>query len=253
MDLQPAREPEAIQDSQYRFPYHYLPRLDRGRFQFHEVLDWGHEYLSYQMHIAELLAGMQWTSLLDVGCGDGRLVSILRQEFRDRRLVGLDYSPRAVALASAMVPEAEFLAADVTKPGLFAKPFDCATCVETIEHIDPAFLPDFIGGVRQHLEPGAALIVTVPSVNVPVTAKHYQHFTAELLTETLSGPFAVERLAYLNGVSPVAALARQLLTNRLYTVTSPAVMTAFYNFYVRRYLHSDRRKGGRILAICRAR
>lgn len=253
MDKSQVGGPEAIQDAQYGFPYHFLPRLEHGRFRFHEVLGWGHEYLSYLTRIADVLAQRQWTSLLDVGCGDGRLVSHLGQRFEGRRLTGLDYSQRAITLARAMVPEADFLAADVTKAGLFEDRFDCATCIETIEHIEPSFLPQFVSGIRQHLKPGATLVVTVPSTNVPVTDKHYQHFTPELLTKTLAGPFEVERIEYLNGVSRVADAVRMLITNRLYTVTNPAALTAFYNFYVSRYLKSDSRRGGRILACCTAR
>jgi ubiquinone/menaquinone biosynthesis C-methylase UbiE len=243
----------AIQDAQYSFPYHYLPRLVGGRFRFHEVLGWGHEYLAYQSYVATLLAEIEWSRLLDVGCGDGRLVSILRQDFPDRDIVGLDYSERAVALARVMVPEGNFVAADVTGPDLFNQSFDCATCIETLEHVEPAFLPQFVAGIRRQLKSGAALIVTVPSRNVRLIDKHYQHFTAESLTDVLSEFFEVERIEYLNSVSAVAKAMRMLVTNRLYTLTNPTLLTAFYNFYVRRYSRSSPERGGRVLAICIAK
>ena len=105
-----ADEPGALQDAQYRFPYHYLPRIEGGRFRFHEVLDWGHEYLSYMTHVADVLERIDWESVLDVGCGDGRLPSLLTARFPEKRIVGLDYSERAIALASAMVPDAHDIA-----------------------------------------------------------------------------------------------------------------------------------------------
>lgn len=252
MDISTADRPGVIQDAQYRFPYHYLPRVEQGRFRFHEVLGWGHEYLSYLSHVADLLAEEQWTSLVDVGCGDGRLVSLLKARFPDRLVVGLDYSERAIALARAMVPEGSFVAGDVTQPDLFAEPFDCATCIDTIEHVEPEFLTSFVQGMRLHLSPGARLVVTVPSTNVKLNRKHYQHFTPELLAQTLSGPFEIERIGYLNGTSRRLRLIRALLTNRLYTVTHPRPLTAFYRFYLRNYLESDSRRGGRLIALCRA-
>lgn len=248
-----ADEPGALQDAQYRFPYHYLPRMEAGRFRFHEVLDWGHEYLSYMTHVADVLRQFNWKSVLDVGCGDGRLPSLLTARFPERRVVGLDYSERAIALASAMVPEAEFIAGDVTDPKLFAEPFDCATCIDTIEHIEPAFLPEFVRGIRLQVKAGATLVVTVPSTNVKVNRKHYQHFSGDTLTSVLSPSFEVEEVRYLNGSSALLRALRMVLTNRIYTVTHPTLLTAFYKFYVRNFLASDGRRGGRVLAICRAR
>jgi SAM-dependent methyltransferase len=244
---------ETIQDEQYSFPYHYVARLDRGRFSFHEVVGWGHEYLSYLMRVAQVLGERPFESLLDVGCGDGRLLSILAGKFPDARLVGLDYSKRAIGLARAMVPQCRFVAGDVTSSGLFNEKFDCAACIETIEHIDPRLLPDFVSGIRQHLKAGATLVVTVPSANVPVQKKHYQHFTPQSLAATLEEAFEIEGIEFLNGRSAVLRGLRTLLTNRLYTITHPVPLTAFYNFYVRRYLLSDHRRCGRLLARCRAR
>jgi hypothetical protein len=39
----------------------------------------------------------------------------------------------------------------------------------------------------------------------------------------------------------------------LYTLTNPTLLTAFYNFYVRRYSRSSPERGGRVLAICIAK
>lgn len=241
-----------IQEAQYRFPYHYLPRIENGRFAFHEVLSWGHEYLSYMNHVAELVSEREWKSAIDVGCGDGRLVDILSRRFPERKVVGLDYSDRAVSLARVLAPHGEFVSGDVTDPDVVGIKFDIITCVETIEHIDPAFLPDFVAGVRQHLRLGAPLIVTVPSTNAKVSKKHYQHFDPESLSAALAPSFAVERTYYVNGDSQLLRLLRVAVSNRFYTITHPAPLTAFYNYYLRNYFRSDAARGRRVVAICRA-
>lgn len=242
----------AAQDAQYGFPYHYLPRIEGGAFRMHAALDWGHEYLSYMSHVAGLAAARPWGSLLDVGCGDGRLVGMLAERFPERRCVGLDYSERAVALARALSPGGRFVQGDVTDAALFPEPFEGATCVDTLEHVDPAFLPRFVAGIRQQLKPGAFLIVTVPSANLPLSPKHFQHFTEEGLRAALEGPFAVERIDWLNGGGRRLALLRRLIANRLYLVTAPRLLDLFYRHYVKRHLISDPRRGGRLLALCRA-
>lgn len=245
--------PDALQEAQYQFPYHYLPRLDRGRFRFHEVLSWGHEYLSYLMHVADLVAQQEWTRLIDIGCGDGRLVSILAERFPEKLVVGLDYSERAVGLARVLAPAGHFVSGDVTDLDLFPEKFDLATCIETIEHIEPELLADFIRGIRSQLKTGAVLLVTVPSTNLPLQPKHYQHFTPETLSRTLGAQFDVHRIEHLNGSSAILKGLRMLVTNRLYTVTNPVLLTAFYDHYVRRHLRSDSRRGTRLLAYCTAR
>lgn len=242
----------AIQEAQYRFPYHYLPRIENGRFAFHEVLSWGHEYLSYLTHVADLLAEREWSSALDVGCGDGRLVDTLSRRFPDRKVVGLDYSDRAVSLARVLAPHGEFVAGDVTNPDLLGAQFDIMTCVETIEHIEPAFLPDFVAGMRQHLRTDAPLIVTVPSTNAEVSEKHYQHFDPKSLSAALEPSFSVERVYYVNADSGLLRLLRMAISNRFYTITHPTPLTAFYNHYLRNYFRSDARHGRRVVAICRA-
>lgn len=245
-------EQGAAQDAQYRFPYHYLPRIENGGFRMHAVLDWGHEYLAYMTHVAGLAAARPWSSLLDVGCGDGRLVAMLAARFPERRCVGLDYSERAVALASALAPEGRFVRGDVTDPALFPEPFDGATCVDTLEHVDPAALPAFVKGIRDQLRPGAFLIATVPSANVPLTRKHFQHFTEEGLRAALEGPFAVERIGFLNGGGRRLALLRRLIANRFYLLAEPRLTGLFYRHYVKRHLISDARRCRRLVALCRA-
>ena len=244
--------PGSIQDAQYEFPYHYLPRMEQGQFRFHEVLSWGHEYLSYMTHVADLVGQREWDSLLDIGCGDGRLISMLSARFAERRIVGLDYSERAIALARAMAPAASFVSGDVTRPDLFPDKFDLLTCIDTLEHIEPGFLPEFVRGMRQHVRAGGGLIATVPSTNLKLNPKHYQHFTAESFGEALRAGFEVEEAYYINGSSRTLELMRKALTNRLYTVTSPAALSAFYRYYLRNFLKSDERQGTRVVAICRA-
>lgn len=238
-----------IQDAQYGFPYHYVPTLERGHFRQHYLLRWGYEYLAYLTYCLDRLGGLEWESLLDVGCGDGRLISMAAERFDGKTLVGIDASEQAIGLARLLARGGEFVADDITRPGVFPQPFDALTCVEVIEHVPPPALPRFVEGMRRQVKDGGKLLVTVPSTNRPVTAKHYQHFDPDLLEATLAPHFRAERLLYLNGTGWRLRQLRRLFINRLFLVTNQRALDAFYRFYVRRHLVADARSGGRVFGL----
>ena len=238
-----------IQDAQYGFPYHYVPTLERGHFRQHYLLRWGYEYLGYLNYCLDRLAELEWDSMLDVGCGDGRLVSLASERFDSRKLVGIDASEQAIGLARLLARGGEFVADDITRPGVFPQPFDVLTCVEVIEHIPPDALPGFVAGMRRQVKAGGKLLVTVPSTNRPVTPKHYQHFDPALLEATLAPHFRPERTLYLNGSGWALRQLRRLFVNRLFLVTNQRALDAFYRFYVRRHLVADPASGSRVFGL----
>src|ERR1051325_285897 len=86
---------QTIQDTQYQFPYHYIPTLENGNFSQVRKLRWGYEYLSYLRFVLSTLEEIQFESVLDVGCGEGRFLWEVSKCFSDKRLVGIDLSARA--------------------------------------------------------------------------------------------------------------------------------------------------------------
>lgn len=248
---QPLSHEQELQEEQYEFPYHYIPRLDERGFAQVRFLAWGYEYLSYLSYVLDRLGEIPFGALLDVGCGDGRFIHEAVRRFPDRRFVGVDYSARAIAQAQAMTPRARFAAGDVTDPSFLPERFEAATLIEVLEHIPPAQMDAFLRGVHARLAPGATLIVTVPSAVVPVNRKHYQHFTGDSLRATLAPHFAVESLHYLNRVSPVVRMAQRAMTNRLFVVRARPLVNAFYRTYQARWLVGGPGDTKRVCAVCR--
>ena len=89
----------------------------------------------------------QRASVLDVGCGNGRLALLLDRERPGATYLGVDAVPELVELARAQADQlttiaAEFCVADVTRPGwgggLPGAPFDCAIALAVLHHI-PGF------------------------------------------------------------------------------------------------------------------
>ncbi|MFC1904357.1 class I SAM-dependent methyltransferase [Chloroflexota bacterium] len=75
-----------------------------------------------------------WGKVLDVGCGQGVILSRLKSEGRE--LYGFDIAPAAVRLAKTMNTDRNFFAADAQNMPLKSNTFDCIVCTELIEHIE---------------------------------------------------------------------------------------------------------------------
>lgn len=85
-----------IQSGQYSFPYHYLIELDdSGLITIHKHLSWGIDYMTYISFTLDLVnRRLKPQTVLDVGCGDGRLINLLRGKVP--QLVGVDIVEQAI-------------------------------------------------------------------------------------------------------------------------------------------------------------
>jgi len=238
------------QESQYEFPYHYVPHLQGGRFSQARVNRWGYEYLSYLTYVLDQLGGLAFTSLLDIGCGEGRLLHELARRRGEVSLTGVDYSAPAVAFAQAFNPTLNFACGDITDRTLAPGPFDAVTLIDVLEHIPPAYRPAFVQAVADRVRPGGSLIVTVPSTNIPVSKKHYEHFDQTTLTQALGESFQVERVQYLNAKGLRARWVRRLLANGLFILNNSRLATAIYRWYCGKLLLANPGTGTRLFAQC---
>ncbi len=185
----------ALQDAQYEFPYHYLPHLQDGSARRSRSLRWGREYLCYLLVLAEKLRELAPASLLDVGCGDGRLLS-LAVDFVPQ-CHGVDLSTGAIAFARAFVPRAHFEVAEASRLG---RTFAAVTAIEVLEHVPDEAVPSFWRTLAERCERGGTVIVSVPTRNVPLNRKHYRHYDEDLLRRELAAsgaPLSVAELTYV--------------------------------------------------------
>ena len=96
-------------------------------------------------------------SLLDVGCGTGRHVELLKDRYE---VEGLDLNPGMLAVARERSPDVAFHEADMADFSLESR-FDAITClfssiayVKTLERMRSA-----IACMRRHLNPGGVMLV----------------------------------------------------------------------------------------------
>jgi SAM-dependent methyltransferase len=243
-----------IQEEQYSFPYHYLPQAGNGTFHQHAYWSWGYRYLG-GMHVVKTLCDEEsYDSLLDIGCGDGRFIRELSAIAPTKRLMGVDYSERAIALAKGMNPDLNYRAVDITTNHLDGQQFDVVTLVEVIEHIPPNELPRFIACAVSFLRPGGRLILTVPHRNNPVGFKHFQHFDSQTLQDLLGEHLDDLRFLPFDFFSRKLDIWFRLLgrSGQYFLITWKPLLSAFYNFYINRCVYGDdESKCGRIACIGR--
>lgn len=181
-----------IQNEQYGFPYHHLVRFDR--FSNYIVMPWGFEYYAYMTKVIALVVGIGPKSLLDIGCGEGKMILELSKILPGKMMHGVDLSERAIFFAKAFNygNESIFECRDVA--GLTST-YDVITLVETIEHIPDEDIHDFIATVAKRLNKGGRVVVSVPSLNFPVIPKHYRHYNLNLIAKQFS-EFEIESSNY---------------------------------------------------------
>lgn len=125
--------------------------------------------------------------VIEVGCGDGWNCAQLAD--RGFEVVGTDFNKQAIDWARKMAPSIPFFCGDLTDGRFAAKypdPFDIVLAVEVVEHIPPDECVNAIATMRSLVRNGGHLVVTVPSVNLPLdNPEHHRHFTRDLLASVI--------------------------------------------------------------------
>jgi len=226
-----------LQEALYQRPYHHLVDVE-GCKTFDE-LSWGLEYYSYLSHILAL--PFQGSLIADIGCGDGKVSIELAKRHPDATFHGYDLSERAIRFAHAYaLPNTHFFPVPFSSS---PHQYDAAYCIETFEHIPDSQLQDFAASIRNHLKPGAPVIVSVPSDNLPTSPKHYRHYNIALLTEHVGLPLESFCLTH----SPTSWWIRFLLSNRFFILRAGRKL--LFHVYNLSYKYSPR--GTHVVAVFR--
>lgn len=168
------------QEEQYLFPYHYS-----DLFCTEDRLLWEVDRRSLLTQVKNIILAFEGRKILDAGCGDGRLCYELCKE--KVKVIGVDYSQRAIKFAKAFNPKTKFYVDSLESFTIPIK-FNQIILMETLEHIDPNNIDLVINNLKKHLTNRGRLIITVPSILTPLKnyPKHYQHFTQNSLKNVLA-------------------------------------------------------------------
>lgn len=128
--------------------------------------------LNAQRHqaVVESLVSSGATSVIDLGCGEGKLLRELLSRKQFTRIHGIDVSIRALETASSRLkidtmPAKLASRISISQASLMYRDqrfagFDAAAVVEVIEHLDPARLAAFEKVVFRHARPKTVVLTT---------------------------------------------------------------------------------------------
>jgi len=170
--------------------------------------------------------------ILDIGCGQGWLVSQLLQHHENAIISGVDISEKGIIYAKKKNPKANFFQMDLLNPpqnlpAFLHKNIDTAICTEVLEHVDDPVT--FLKNIKTLLKPDAALIITVPGGIQSSYDKylgHRRHYTKKSLTQLLhAADFKIEKI--WQGGFPFFNLYKLLVTLRGKKIVEDAKQTEF--------------------------
>ena len=110
------------------------------------------------------------TRVLDLGCGEGRLLLGLLADPRVREVVGVDVSARALRITARRLrldslherqrERVRLLQSSLTYRDARLAGYDAAALVEVVEHLDPERLPALERALLGHARPGTVVVTT---------------------------------------------------------------------------------------------
>jgi 3' terminal RNA ribose 2'-O-methyltransferase Hen1 len=171
--------------------------------------------------VAEAVKKTGAAKVIDLGCGEGKLLRELLKDKQFQEIAGMDVSYRSLEIASERLHMETMPAKMKERIRLFQGSlmyrdkrlagFDAATVIEVIEHLDPPRLAAFERVVFEHARPNA-IVITTPNAEYNVRFdtlpagqfRHKDHRFEWTRAEFRSWANGIaERFGYSISVSPV--------------------------------------------------
>ena len=148
----------------------------KGQFDSSAADNWGKAYESY---LNNWLPKQKDAAILEVGCGDGRLLHFLKKN-KYTNIIGIDISPEQILLAKQVTNNVvqtdaiEFLEAANNE-------YDMIIGLDFIEHLYKNEMFDFLTNCQKALKPGGSIILQTLNGQSPfVPSILYGDFTHEI-------------------------------------------------------------------------
>ncbi|MGE4159700.1 MAG: class I SAM-dependent methyltransferase [Planctomycetota bacterium] len=125
---------------------------------------------------------LPWKTHLDVGCGNGLLISCIHQACNGAgHHTGIDVSPKVIERNQKALPQHRFMVKDISHDALDGS-FDLVTCLEVLEHLPVESAEQAVSTLAASCSEGGHLLITVPTGKIHATERafgHIRHFNLE--------------------------------------------------------------------------
>jgi SAM-dependent methyltransferase len=149
---------------------------------------------------------LEGESILDLGCGFGWFEEYAIRN-GCRKIIGVDIDEKLIERAKRDAPAAEFLVQDATEILRDTGEFSVISMFDFIEHLPLRDVVDILGRIRQLLEPGGRLLLSVPNRSLlsntldPAFYFGHHHYGVQDLKEILDDAgFRISRAVYAGGL-----------------------------------------------------
>lgn len=120
----------------------------------------------HRLHIAIKLAepklrSAKKLSVVDLGCGEGILLKLIEEKFKDVITFGIDIEPSIAELKDFL--RAKIRIANIIESGFPNKFFDIVFCLDVLEHFQN--LQEPVGEIKRILKENGLLVVSLPTEN----------------------------------------------------------------------------------------
>lgn len=137
--------------------------------------------------------------LLDLGCGKGHLLVMIKQHFPELECAGMDISESAIGMLKETVPQVTWMAADIQQPLDPSRhgTFDLVICSEVIEHCE--HVTPILENILRLTRPGGYILITLPGgsrYKIDEKLGHLRHYTLEAVEDLFAGKPVAVRKAY---------------------------------------------------------
>ena len=152
--------------------------------------------------ILEEIRKTEFETLLDAGCGTAPMISLLQEEYSNKKYTGIDLSPKMIEKAKMKkLPNTEFIVGDCENLPFEENSFDIVINSQSFHHYPNP--QDFFNSVYRVLRPGGRLILRDMTAKTAAARWFFNHI--ELPLVNLAGHGDV----HVYGVEEVRALCRR--------------------------------------------
>ncbi|MEA3499907.1 MAG: class I SAM-dependent methyltransferase [Candidatus Marinimicrobia bacterium] len=83
-----------------------------------------------------ILSDIKFKNYLDIGCGEGVILSILKTQIKDKNCYGIDIDQNHIEKAKFNAPFCHYKIGDIYKIPFSKNSYDLVTCFEVLEHLE---------------------------------------------------------------------------------------------------------------------